>query len=136
VGEGQEDGLGIRDRGIHVKPGPVQVDVRAADRLMAATASHETHDLHHGVPGQQANQLGPGIPGGANDRDADPSRLSTRAAGEGHGSAVRRDVDGRLLSGGAHGYAASAAGRAGISGLRADDRAEASWWPWVGRVAA
>jgi hypothetical protein len=71
VGEGQEDGVGLRDLLADRQPGGGQVGVDGLDGFGAPTSPGETDQLHGWMPSQDADQLGSGVASGAYDRNAD-----------------------------------------------------------------
>ncbi len=152
VGEGEEDRVRVGDRRVDVEARPVEVDVGAADRLMAPAPPDEPDDLDVRVSGQQAHELGPDVPGGAHDRnpDARPA-IVARAAGEWHGPARCCDLDRRSVRPRAHGRSRDIVGRrAGQDAARAaghdagrtagarplaGSSAVTGWWLRPGRIA-
>ena len=83
VGERQEDRVRLGNRRIDVEAGPVEMDVRPADRLARATASDQPLDPHVRVARQESDELRADVPGGADDRHAYPGTARRPGAIEG-----------------------------------------------------
>ena len=79
MGQREEDGVRVGDGRVDVEARAVEVDVGPADRLVAAAATHQPHDLDVRMARQQADELGADVAGGTDDGDPDPRPRAVRA---------------------------------------------------------
>ena len=132
MGEGQEDGVEvIRQLAVDGETGRGEVRVVTADRLVVAVAPGEADDQDVGMPGEQADELRPDVPGRADDADPqspDPvvTDHTALAAGWEPRRAVRRDPD-RRLEPCAHGRTVALRGATLLTGSGLGSMAGSGW---------
>ena len=96
VGEGEEDRVHVRERGVDDQAGVGEVRVDAVERVAVAVAALEADDGHVRVAGQEADQLGADVAGRPDDADPDAA-VGVGAAGRDHAALRSRDETRRAV---------------------------------------